>query len=194
MTPILKTVAAISVCAASFGLAAQANAAPGAGFGLKKSLAHQMQDTSPLIKVQARGNGEGRRNRSGNRNSSGNARNANAGKKSGGKLPVHGRASRAVVESKFPKQKKANKQRRIVKQVLRGAGLLPKKRGYNRANGRRFACAAVARTRRGSGRPIGIRGFARGRNACARAMRECRQELRFRKSRGRNPRAACVIR
>ena len=63
----------------------------------------------------------------------------------------------------------------------------------NRDSGR--FCVAVAKTRRGYGRRIdGIRAKAHGRRACRKAMNRCENRLYDRRqSRGRNPRAACVI-
>ncbi len=58
----------------------------------------------------------------------------------------------------------------------------------------RRSCHAAAKKRRGYGKRLwGIAGKAYGRNACTRAMYECRRELRHRKSKGRNPYAKCVI-
>lgn len=55
-------------------------------------------------------------------------------------------------------------------------------------------CVAAAKTRFGYGKRVwGIKGKKFGRNACDRAMNECRRELRHRKSTGRNPNARCVI-
>ena len=66
------------------------------------------------------------------------------------------------------------------------------RRGFR---GRRFNdfCVAVARTRGGWGRRIGIRAEGYGRRACRKAMRRCNRRLDFRQSRGRNPFAACTI-
>lgn len=59
---------------------------------------------------------------------------------------------------------------------------------------RNRSCSAAARRRFGYGIRIwGIGGKAYGRNACDRAMYECRRKLGKRKSRGRNPFARCVI-
>jgi len=72
-------------------------------------------------------------------------------------------------------------------------------RGARRIAGRgrgRFRCVAVGRRRGGDGRRIrSVRGVATGRSrrqACRRAMRECRRDLRRRQRTGRNPYGACV--
>lgn len=55
-------------------------------------------------------------------------------------------------------------------------------------------CTAVAKKRFGYGKRLwGISGKAYGRNACDRAMYECRNELGRRKASGSNPFAKCVI-
>ncbi|MEO1543367.1 MAG: hypothetical protein AAFR75_05025 [Pseudomonadota bacterium] len=204
MTTLKNTVAAISACAATLAIATSANAAPGAGFGLTgsvaKSMALQLDERSPIIKVQARGNGEGRRAGKGKRNGGGKKA---AGKKAGGKKAAKApkaATKRTVVKqrniAKTNKRKLTNKQKqkRLVKNILRAAGVFPKRRHAHRGLPRRYVCHAVARTRGGSGRNIGIKGIARGGNSCRKAMRKCRQKLSYRKASGRNPYAACVIR
>ncbi len=66
------------------------------------------------------------------------------------------------------------------------------RRGFR---GRHFNdfCVAVARTRGGYGRRLGIRAEGHGRRACRKAMRRCNRRLDFRQSTGRNPYAACVV-
>ena len=63
------------------------------------------------------------------------------------------------------------------------------------SNDRRFNdfCVAVARTRGGYGRGLGIRAEGHGRRSCRKAMRRCNSRLDIRQSRGRNPYAACVV-
>jgi hypothetical protein len=55
-------------------------------------------------------------------------------------------------------------------------------------------CVAEARRGGGYGAQIpGIRGVGFGRDACREALSECRRELRFLQSTGRNPFASCVV-
>lgn len=109
---------------------------------------------------------------------------------------VRPKQARAAAQSK----KKKGWQRQVGRAVISAARVLASesRRGYrNRGyrERRRFdrSCVAVARRRGGYGRRIGIRAEGYGRRACQKAMRRCSRQLGFRKSRGRNPFAACVI-
>ena len=96
---------------------------------------------------------------------------------------------------------------RIKRQVTRAIGIIASRvinepkvywRDYGPRrvfNGRRhnYFCVAVARTRGGYGRRLGIRTEGFGRRACRKAMRRCNNRLDIRQSRGRNPFAACTI-
>lgn len=114
----------------------------------------------------------------------------------------HGKGSKAGHAKQVHKaNKKATKGKSVVKYVAKsnGAKLIVihnnrNKRFNKRFNNRGFSCVAAAKTRGGYGRRIpGIRGQRYGNRACQRAMNECRQELRDRKSKGRNPFARCVV-
>ncbi len=72
----------------------------------------------------------------------------------------------------------------------------PYRHNYRAQYAPRFKCVAVGKRRGGYGRRIpGIRAVARGgyRKSCRRALRRCRVKLNYRKARGRNPFASCVV-
>ncbi len=134
------------------------------------------------------------------------------GKKNIAKSERKGKANRNVARHRnhvapAVRHREERRSDRIKRQVTRAIGIIASRvineprvhvrhygprRGFNGRRHNNF-CVAVARTRGGFGRRLGIRAEGFGRRACRKAMRRCNNRLDIRQSRGRNPFAACRV-
>lgn len=216
MPSIQRTLIATTVmCLAPLAATLPAVAGPMAPSALKALGVDQINVSSPLVHVQARGNGEGRNGRRGNgegrRGGNGNGQGRGRGRNNATPQPQQRQAApraaapapravqrhprsaqpRPVIQQRRAAQRRAVQRRDIrPRRADRGRRFNGRTfREGRRARGRQ--CVAVARRVFGKGPKINsTMSYGYGRGACREALAECRYLLRRKNA----PFAKCVVR